>query len=85
MRGMAVNAINSLSTLGASRTNLDLDDDLVAEAMKRLGVGTKREAVHVALQRVAGTPLTRADVNLLGGIGWEGDLDAMRSDATPPT
>lgn len=62
-----------------TRTNLDLDDDLVLEAMKRLGVGTKREAVHVALQRVAGTPLTTADVARLRGIGWEGDLDAMRT------
>lgn len=64
-----------------TRTNLDLDDDLVAAAMKRLGVSTKREAVHVALQRVAGQSLTGVDVARLQGIGWDGDLDAMRDGA----
>lgn len=64
-----------------TRTNLELDDDLVAAAMARLGVRTKREAVHIALQRVAGGPLTAADLARMRGLGWEGDLDSMRDDA----
>ena len=33
------------------RTNIVLDDKLVREAMKLAGVGTKREAIHIALAR----------------------------------
>ncbi len=36
-----------------SRTNIDIDDDLITEVMRRLGVKTKKEAVDLALRRVA--------------------------------
>ena len=62
-----------------SRTNIDLDDDLVAEVMRRFGVATKREAVDLALRRLVGTPLTREFLLGLEGVGWEGDLDQMRA------
>jgi Arc/MetJ family transcription regulator len=65
-----------------SRTNIDIDDYLVAEVMRRFGVGTKREAVDLALRRLVGTPLTPEFLLGLEGIGWEGDLDEMRSDST---
>jgi Arc/MetJ family transcription regulator len=61
------------------RTNIDLDDDLVAEVMRRYGVRTKREAVDLALRRLVGVPLTREFLLGLEGIGWDGDLDEMRS------
>jgi Arc/MetJ family transcription regulator len=61
------------------RTNIDLDDDLVAEVMRRYGVRTKREAVDLALRRLVGVPLTREFLLGLEGIGWSGDLDEMRS------
>lgn len=62
-----------------SRTNIDLDDDLVAEVMRRFGVATKREAVDLALRRLVGTPLTPEFLLGLEGVGWGGDLDQMRS------
>jgi len=62
-----------------SRTNIDLDDDLVAEVMRRFGVATKREAVHLALRRLVGTPLTPEFLLALEGVGWEGDLDQLRA------
>jgi Arc/MetJ family transcription regulator len=59
------------------RTNIELDDELVAEAMAMTGLPTKRatveEALRVLLQHRRKTAL--AD---LAGLGWEGDLDAMR-------
>jgi Arc/MetJ family transcription regulator len=61
------------------RTNIDLDDDLVAEVMRRYGVRTKRDAVDLALRRLVGVPLTREFLLGLEGIGWSGDLDEMRS------
>lgn len=61
------------------RTNIELDDDLVAEVMRRFGVTTKKEAVDLALRRLVGTPIDREFLRGLDGLGWGGDLDAMRS------
>ncbi|GAB3026224.1 type II toxin-antitoxin system VapB family antitoxin [Mycobacterium bourgelatii] len=63
-----------------SRTNIDLDDGLVAEVMRRYGVSTKKEAVDLALRRLVGAPLSRDFLLGLEGVGWGGDLDAMRHD-----
>jgi Arc/MetJ family transcription regulator len=60
------------------RTNIDIDDELVAEVMRRYGVRTKREAVDLALRRLAGPPLTQQFLLELEGVGWSGDLDEMR-------
>jgi Arc/MetJ family transcription regulator len=65
-----------------SRTNIDIDDQLVAEVMRRFGVKTKREAVELALRRLVGTPLTSEFVLSLEGVGWEGDLDQLRTART---
>ncbi|MEA3511209.1 MAG: type II toxin-antitoxin system VapB family antitoxin [Actinomycetota bacterium] len=62
-----------------TRTNIDLDDDLIKEVMDRYNFKTKREAVHSALQRLAPAPMTRDEALAMRGSGWEGDLDAMRS------
>lgn len=64
------------------RTNIELDDELVAEVMRRYDVKTKREAVDLALRRLVGSPLTKEFLQGLKGIGWEGDLDEMRSTRT---
>jgi Arc/MetJ family transcription regulator len=61
-----------------ARTNIDLDDELVAEAMRRFHLRTKREAVELALRRLVGEPLTSEFLLGLEGAGWDGDLDAMR-------
>lgn len=63
-----------------SRTNIDLDDVLVAEVMRRFGVTTKKDAVDLALRRLVGVPLTRDFLLSLEGIGWEGSLDGIRSE-----
>lgn len=61
-----------------ARTSIDLDDELVAEVMRRYGVTTKKEAVNLALRRLVGVPLTRDFLMSLEGIGWDGDLDDNR-------
>lgn len=63
-----------------SRTNIDIDDELVAEVMRRFGLTTKRAAVDLALRRLVGSPLSREFLLGLEGVGWEGDLDDLRSD-----
>jgi Arc/MetJ family transcription regulator len=64
-----------------ARTNIDLDDGLVAEVMRRYGVTTKREAVDLALRRPVGTPLTKDFLLSIRGVGWAGHLDEIRSAA----
>jgi Arc/MetJ family transcription regulator len=63
-----------------TRTNIELDDRLVETVMRRFGLTTKKEAVDLALRRLAGEPLTPDFLSGLEGIGWEGDLDAMRTN-----
>ncbi|WP_192931826.1 type II toxin-antitoxin system VapB family antitoxin [Mycobacterium tuberculosis] len=63
-----------------SRTNIDIDDELAAEVMRRFGLTTKRAAVDLALRRLVRSPLSREFLLGLEGVGWEGDLDDLRSD-----
>jgi Arc/MetJ family transcription regulator len=63
-----------------SRTNIDIDDDLVAEVMRRFGVSTKKQAVDLALRRLVGVPLTREFLLELEGVGWAGDLESLRNE-----
>lgn len=65
------------------RTNIDLDNELVTEAMSRYGLRSKREAVDFALRRLLGDPLSAAEALALEGTGWEGDLEHMRSSRVP--
>ncbi|AEF34568.1 MULTISPECIES: type II toxin-antitoxin system VapB family antitoxin [Mycobacteriaceae] len=63
-----------------ARTNIEIDDELTAEVMRRFGVTTKKAAVDLALRRLVGAPLTREFLLGLEGIGWAGDLDELRSE-----
>jgi Arc/MetJ family transcription regulator len=61
-----------------TRTNIDIDDHLVAEVMRRFKLATKREAVHLALSRLVGPPLSVELYDRIHGAGWEGDLETLR-------
>lgn len=63
-----------------ARTNIDLDDALVAEVMRRYGVNTKKEAVDLALRRLVGVPLSRDFLLGLEGVGWDGSLGDIRRE-----
>ena len=63
-----------------SRTNIDLDDEACDAVMRHFGFTTKREAVNFALRRLAAEPFSVEEARGMRGAGWEGDLDAMRSD-----
>ncbi len=64
------------------RTNIEIDDELLAEVMKVTGTTTKKAAVEEALLRVAKTYRLRKTMEALRGIGWDGDLDEMRGGST---
>ena len=62
-----------------SRTNENIDDWACAEVMRRYQLATKREAINFALRTLATGHASVDEARSLRGIGWEGDLDAMRS------
>jgi len=64
------------------RTNIEIDDKLLREAMKATGQTTKRATVEEALRRVVKLHRQKQAGDDLAGIGWEGDLHAMRKDWT---
>jgi len=61
------------------RTNIELDDELVARAMSLYRLRTKREAVELALRRLVAEPLTLDEARAMRGSGWPADLDEMRA------
>jgi Arc/MetJ family transcription regulator len=64
-----------------SRTNLDVDDELVAEAMRRYGLTTKRAAVDFALRQLVGSTMTREELLAMEGTGWSADPSDVRAHA----
>ena len=66
------------------RTNIDIDDTLMAEAMAELGVRTKREAVEKGLREAVRLVRQAKAIDRLWGMGWDGDLEQMRLDQPRP-
>jgi Arc/MetJ family transcription regulator len=60
------------------RTNIDIDEDLMAEAQAASGLPTKKATVEEALRLLVSRERRRAAMAHLAGIGWHGDLDAVR-------
>jgi Arc/MetJ family transcription regulator len=65
------------------RTNVVVDDALVERVMRLYGLKTKREAIDYALRKVAGLPDAHKKILELRGTGWDGDLEAMRTNRLP--
>lgn len=62
-----------------SRTNIDIDDELVQMVMERYGLHTKREAVNFALRKAVGNVMSKQEALAMRGFGWEGDLAEIRA------
>ena len=62
------------------RTNIVIDDKLIAEAMKLSGARTKREAVESSLRLLVQLKRQERIRRARGKLKWTGDLDAMRRD-----
>ena len=65
------------------RTNIDIDDELIAEAMVVTGLPTKKATVEAALRRLVSLHRRRTALADMADLGWEGDLDAMREGRDP--
>ncbi|MBI4921719.1 MAG: type II toxin-antitoxin system VapB family antitoxin [Devosia nanyangense] len=53
------------------RTNIDIDDELMAAAMRASGLKTKRAVVEEGLRIVARRERLRQAIENLAGIGWD--------------
>ena len=62
------------------RTNIDIDDALMEEALRRSGAPTKRAAVEEGLRLLIQTRRQGSLRRLRGKVRWEGDLNRSRTD-----
>jgi len=62
------------------RTNIVIDDKLMADTLRATGLKTKREVVELGLKTLLLLRQQTALRKLRGKYAWEGDLDAMRRD-----
>jgi len=60
------------------RTNIVIDEDLMAKAMKLLGLKTKRATVEEALRIIISLKEQKQIRSFRGQLKWDGDLDEMR-------
>lgn len=64
-----------------SRTNIEIDDELVAAAQRMYRLDSKRSAVDLALRRLVGEPLGRDEaLALQGGFDFSNDEIESFSD-----
>ncbi len=62
------------------RTNIVIDDKLMAEAIKVTGANTKKEAVELGLKALVQLKRQEAIRGMRGKLKWRDDLDRMRLD-----
>lgn len=60
-----------------SRTNIDIDDELVERAMRRYRLESKRAAVQLALEQLVGQSMTKEEILAMQGIGYPLDNDEL--------
>lgn len=60
------------------RTNIDIDEALLDEAIELSDLKTKKAVVEEALRTIVRQRKQRKALDELWGIGWEGDLEEMR-------
>jgi Arc/MetJ family transcription regulator len=62
------------------RTNIVIDDKLMADVLRATGLGTKRETVELGLRTLLRLRRQAELRRLRGKLAWQGDLDSMRRD-----
>ena len=60
------------------RTNIEIDDKLMKEAMRSANTKTKKETVEAGLRILIQIKGQEGIRKLRGKVKWEGDLDELR-------
>jgi Arc/MetJ family transcription regulator len=58
-----------------SRTNIDIDDEACAQVMRMYQLSSKREAINLALRKLAVVPMTKAEAMAMHGFWKDRPLD----------
>jgi len=67
--------------MGATRTNIAIDDELMSKAMAATGLRTKKAVVEEALKLLVRLRAQCSILDLEGKLtSWEGSIDEMRRD-----
>jgi Arc/MetJ family transcription regulator len=61
------------------RTNIDIDDKLIKEALKHSKLNTKKEVVNMALYEFVKNHKRKLLLTLKGQVKWEGNLNKLRT------
>ena len=61
------------------RTNIEIDDSLMADALKATGLSTKKEAVELGLKTLIKLNKQAPIRALRGKLKWEGNLEEIRA------
>lgn len=62
------------------RTNIVIDEKLMAEAIKASGARTKKEAVELGLKTLIRLKQQERIRGYRGKLRWSGDVEKMRTD-----
>lgn len=62
------------------RTNVVIDDALMASALKATGLKTKKETIEEGLKLLVQLQRQTAVRDFRGKLKWSGNLDEMRTD-----
>ena len=63
------------------RTNIEIDDKLMADAIRATGATTKKAVVEQGLQVLVRLAAQTRAVEDMTGLGWDGDLVSDRREA----
>ena len=61
------------------RIEVDVKEELLEAVRERYRLTSRRAAVEFALRRAAVRPMSKEEALSMEGVGWDGDLEAMRS------
>jgi len=61
------------------RIEVDVKEELLEAVRERYHLTSRRAAVEFALRRAAVRPMSKEEALAMQGVGWDGDLGAMRS------
>jgi Arc/MetJ family transcription regulator len=63
------------------RTNIEIDEKLLREAMKATGLKTKKATVEEGLKLIVTLKNQEKIKSFRGKLNWDGDLEKMRTDS----
>jgi Arc/MetJ family transcription regulator len=67
----------------AVRTNIEIDDEIMRDALRVSGLKTKRAAVEAGLKALIRLNKQKKILDLVGKVHWEGNLDESRKGRFP--